>query len=615
MRRSEAPIDSFQSFGDALKFFRKRSQLTQEELARAVGYSREQITLLESGRRKPDPTTVAALFLPVLELEGTPAARLIELAESARKDSSPQAPAEDEKTGPEGTDRAAYREAAEIAELAQGDLVEAARQYFLAGDFKEAADVLMDQGSILSNQGRADETAALIDEMIGSLRDQPDTPPVRNRDDIIRRLLVTRGDVLLNTARAAEAEENFREAMALATGAVRTTLIYRLAVSLTQRGRAAEALSMIQQAFADLPPQHLLIRAQLKLVEGGALVALSRLSEAEQANLETLALADQLVVAMPLMVASIRARANNSLGAINAIFQRHQDAIGYWKAAVETARLAGIRVLEYLCQGNIANLLFETGDLAGSAEACNAAIEGLKSIGSLQAASKFVHLKGCLLYIGGKLEEALPVMEEACQIKQQIGDRNGLMMSLNQQAKILLAMGRIDEMHGIVEQAMLEVEQLGDHRMRAYTMLTLAERLMLSGEIDEAHKTIISAMALPGVGEDVKLLCDCCYHLIVVLLAAGDVTGASNALDLPPVVEGNADLSFERELVEGALELARGNGAAARSRAEQLANAARHRGYLIFELRAQRLIKALSSGQRRDDLAAVVYGSVASELN
>jgi tetratricopeptide (TPR) repeat protein len=609
MRRSEAPTDSFQSFGDALKFFRKRSQLTQEELARAVGYSREQITLLESGRRKPDPTTVAALFLPALHLEEAPAARLIELAESTR--STPQT----EKSDPEGTDRAAYREAAETAELAQGDLVEAARQYFLAGDYKEAADVLMDQGSILSNQGRADETAALIDEMIASLRIQPAARAVRNRDDIIRRLLVTRGDVLLNTARAAEAEANFREAMELATGAVRTTLIYRLAVSLTQRGRAAEALAMVQEAYADLPPQHMLIRAQLKLVEGGALVGLSRLSEAEQANLETLALADQLVMAMPLMAASIRARANNTLGAINAIFQRHQEALGYWKAAVETARLAGIRVLEHRCQGNIANLLFETGDLDGSAEACNAAIEGLQSIGDLHAASKFVHLKGCLLYIGGEMEEALPVMEEACQIKQQVGDRNGLVMSLNQQAKILLALDRIDEMRPVVAQAVSAVEQLGDHRMRAYTMLTLAEWHMLTGETEQARETIQAALELPGVAEDIKLLCDCSHHLIVALVTGGDLEGANSVLDKAPVVTGNADLGFERDLVEGVLELARGDSEAAKIRADHLSRTAHDYGYLVFELRAQRLIQALLDKQRSDDLAAVVYGPVVPDRN
>jgi predicted ATPase/transcriptional regulator with XRE-family HTH domain len=57
------------TFGDALRFLRKRAQLTQDELGRSVGYSREQIARLENGSRLPDLAVVAALFIPALFLE------------------------------------------------------------------------------------------------------------------------------------------------------------------------------------------------------------------------------------------------------------------------------------------------------------------------------------------------------------------------------------------------------------------------------------------------------------------------------------------------------------------------------------------------------------------
>lgn len=57
------------TFGSALRFLRKRAQLTQDELGRAVGYSREQIARLENGSRLPDLVVVAALFMPALQLE------------------------------------------------------------------------------------------------------------------------------------------------------------------------------------------------------------------------------------------------------------------------------------------------------------------------------------------------------------------------------------------------------------------------------------------------------------------------------------------------------------------------------------------------------------------
>ncbi len=82
-------LDIHRSFGEALCFFRKRARLTQDELGRAVGYSRTHIALMEGNRRKPDPSALAALFLPALGLTKTPndAERLLELAAATRSKS------------------------------------------------------------------------------------------------------------------------------------------------------------------------------------------------------------------------------------------------------------------------------------------------------------------------------------------------------------------------------------------------------------------------------------------------------------------------------------------------------------------------------------------------
>jgi len=54
------------TFSEALRYLRKRARLTQDELGRAVGYSREQIARLENGSRLPDLAVIAALFIPAL---------------------------------------------------------------------------------------------------------------------------------------------------------------------------------------------------------------------------------------------------------------------------------------------------------------------------------------------------------------------------------------------------------------------------------------------------------------------------------------------------------------------------------------------------------------------
>ena len=76
---------SFSTFGDLLKYLRRRAQLTQQELAIAVGYTEGHISRLEKNQRLPDLATVAALFIPALMLEedSEAGAHLMQLAASA----------------------------------------------------------------------------------------------------------------------------------------------------------------------------------------------------------------------------------------------------------------------------------------------------------------------------------------------------------------------------------------------------------------------------------------------------------------------------------------------------------------------------------------------------
>ena len=79
------------SFGDLLKYLRRRAQLTQRELAIAVGYSEAHLSRLEKNQRLPDLATLAALFIPALGLEEEPEiiSRLLELAAISRGESLP----------------------------------------------------------------------------------------------------------------------------------------------------------------------------------------------------------------------------------------------------------------------------------------------------------------------------------------------------------------------------------------------------------------------------------------------------------------------------------------------------------------------------------------------
>jgi predicted ATPase/DNA-binding transcriptional regulator YiaG len=90
MANSTLP-QSFTTFGDLLKYLRRRAQLTQRELAIAIGYSEAHVSRLESNERLPDRSALAALFVPALGLEDEAeiVARLMELAAAARGENLP----------------------------------------------------------------------------------------------------------------------------------------------------------------------------------------------------------------------------------------------------------------------------------------------------------------------------------------------------------------------------------------------------------------------------------------------------------------------------------------------------------------------------------------------
>ena len=88
---SSSMLEKFTTFGDLLRFLRRRAGITQMELAIAVGYSDTQISRLEHNQRPPDIPTVEARFVSALDLENEPQAvsRLLDLAANVRREDAP----------------------------------------------------------------------------------------------------------------------------------------------------------------------------------------------------------------------------------------------------------------------------------------------------------------------------------------------------------------------------------------------------------------------------------------------------------------------------------------------------------------------------------------------
>src|SRR5512139_1402578 len=91
MSNQSLSSESFHTFGDLLKYLRRREHLTQLELSITVGYSEAQISRLERSQRLPDLTALKARFIPALHLENELqlTARFLELAQAARQEDVP----------------------------------------------------------------------------------------------------------------------------------------------------------------------------------------------------------------------------------------------------------------------------------------------------------------------------------------------------------------------------------------------------------------------------------------------------------------------------------------------------------------------------------------------
>lgn len=86
-----ATLEKFTTFGDLLRFLRRRVGITQMELAAAVGYSDAQISRLEQNLRLPDIPTIKTQFVRALALEDEPKtiSRLLDLAANVRREDAP----------------------------------------------------------------------------------------------------------------------------------------------------------------------------------------------------------------------------------------------------------------------------------------------------------------------------------------------------------------------------------------------------------------------------------------------------------------------------------------------------------------------------------------------
>ena len=468
--------------------------------------------------------------------------------------------------------RRLHRLVADWFEQARGDVLEAAWHFGQAGDLSQAAEVLAGQGRALFHSGQALSAADLAGTLLTRASRRPGPA---------RQLHLLRGDLLVNTVRADEAEAAYREALVLSTTApLRAQVAWRLAESQLQRGQVAEALELCRRSAADLAPTDTLLRAQLAASEARAYLMLSQYDDAIGAGDRATALAGHLRTVVPKEAAEVRARALATLGIV-ARLRRQPEAFGSLRRAVAAAREAGLHELANRCLYNIGALRFELGQLDAALEVFDEVLAEMQALGDSYGMARVLHAMAQVQRCGGDLEAALATLDRACTMKRELGDVLGLASSENSRAYALMSLGRVAEARTLIERILAETADMGEQWVRGHFLDTLGMVMLVAGEVDKAQATLREALALPGRA-DPHSRAEIEAHLALALLVQGEVELAEQALEHGVPTDFGAEIELQLHFLDAALALARCDRQAVRDAAQAMAERVAATGYTVY---------------------------------
>ena len=481
-----------------------------------------------------------------------------------------------------------HRLAGAHCEQALGDTLEASWHFARAGEPAEAADLLIARGAGLAAHGRAARAADLVTELLAS---------DAISDDTTRQLLVVRGDLLLHTERAGEAEQSYRAALARpASAGLRADVSWRLAQSLLLRGQPPEALELCRTATEGLASGDIVLRAQLAAVEAQALLMLSRFDDAAASAARACELGDQLAAMTGDVAASVRARGYGVLGIVARLRGRPDEARELLRQGLAAARAGGFTGLAGRALFNSAAIAHESGDLDQAQRLYGQALAELRSAGDAHGTASVLHAQGKLRHCSGATDEAMALLLEACALRRRLGDRHGAANSEHAYAHVLLSVGQTAEAHAMVAEVLATTAELGERRSRGYYLDSMAMIALADGDLTAAAGYLTEAADLATAITDANLLTEIGQHRALAQLAAGDLAAASRLAGDP--VSGSTPVMLQSLALAACLALAAADGASAGARAAEMAGLAAGSGFTL-EAWAARRIGALAVAVQR----------------
>jgi tetratricopeptide (TPR) repeat protein len=278
------------------------------------------------------------------------------------------------------------------------------------------------------------------------------------------------------------------------------------------------------------------------------------------------------------------------LGIILRIRRDYSGSIEHWKQAIRDARRAGKLDLEYRSMVNLGGSYYEQGDLEQALLVCEEARTGLTAIGDSYALARVLNTISILHHVRGELGPSLERAEQASELKQLIGDKQGWANSEALRGLLLLNLGRIEEGLQTLQAVVEATRDTGEQRAQAIYLDSLGFAQILSGAAELGESTLTGAMKLEGVEDDNRLRGNLENHLAQAYLTQGEIEKAKKISDSPTPDGAGPEVDVERGMVRMMAELAAGEVSAARELGRQVASQAEQGGFTLHKLLIQQLM-------------------------
>jgi ATP/maltotriose-dependent transcriptional regulator MalT len=486
--------------------------------------------------------------------------------------------------------RGLHRLAATHCERVLRDQLEASWHYARAGDHAEAADLLVASGPALAARGRSGRAADLVAELLDG---------GQVNDETARQLLAVRGDLLIHTERAEEAERSYRAALTRpAPPAVRAGIAWRLAQCLLQRGQLPEALELSRTAAEGLTEADVVLRAQLAVVRAQAQTMLSRFDDAASTATSACELADQIAAIAADVAATIRARGYGVLGVVARLRGRPDQATELFRQALAIARAAGMPALAGRALFNIAAVADENGELARAERLYGQALAEMRLAGDAFGTASVLHAQGKIRHRVGATDEAMALLLEAGAMRRRLGDAHGAANSEDAYAHVLLTAGQTAQARTMLAEILSTTAEIGERRSRGYYFDSMAMLALIDGDLAAADGFLTEADELASAIGEANLLAQISMHRVLARLVAGDVVTAGELAGVPGAGSASAaartatPIVLERLALSACLALAVADGETAAGHAAEMARLAAANGLTLEVKTADRLTAA-----------------------